>query len=208
MVEALCRTALYNACREAEETAPLVALKGKPWKRVNEFENFFDALSSFNFWTGLPINKAARTKPGSLIRKSWMWFNEKADALCKAYIQQKFGGDIRKAMREAQTFSEFCLNFESYFTGRRFEFLKKTDMQIAERKSELTKAGKTPQSHGGVANLLKVLTKTMHEQGSTIVTIAKVQYAVCIQAGIYIPDEFLTDVLVAQEMLEDVDDAK
>lgn len=86
--------------------------------------------------------------------------------------------------------------------------MKKTDMQIAERKSELTKEGKTPQSHGGVANLLKVLTKTMHEQGSTIVTIAKVQYAVCIQAGIYIPDEFLTDVLVAQEMLEDIDDGK
>ena len=50
---------------------------------------------------------------------------------------------------------------------------------------------KTPQSHGGVANLLKVLTKTMEKQGSDITSIAKVQYAVCVQAGIYIPDEFV-----------------
>lgn len=49
---------------------------------------------------------------------------------------------------------------------------------------------------------LKVLTKTMHEQGSNIYSIAKVQYAVCMQAGIFIPDEFLTDVLVAQEIMD------
>lgn len=61
-------------------------------------------------------------------------------------------------------------------------------------------------SHGGIANLLKVLTKTMNEQGSTIRTIAKVQYAVCLQAGIYIPEEFITDVLVAAEMANDLDE--
>ena len=53
-----------------------------------------------------------------------------------------------------------------------------------------------PQSHGGVANLLKVLTKTMEKQGADITNIAKMQYAICKQAGIYIPDEFLTDVAV------------
>ena len=55
-------------------------------------------------------------------------------------------------------------------------------------------------SHGGVANLLKVLTKTMNAQGSSIRSIAKVQYAVCTQAGIYIPDEFVTDVLVGADI--------
>ena len=55
-------------------------------------------------------------------------------------------------------------------------------------------------SHGGVANLLKVLTKTMHEQGATIRTIAKTQYVICLQAGIYIPEEFITDVLVAEDI--------
>lgn len=75
------------------------------------------------------------------------------------------------------------------------------EMAVQERKSELAKMKKMPQSHGGVANLLKVLTKTMHERGNSITTVAKVQYAICIQAGIYIPDEFLTDVLTAADIM-------
>lgn len=55
-------------------------------------------------------------------------------------------------------------------------------------------------THGGVANLLKALTKTMEKQGSDITSIAKVQYAICIQAGIYIPDEFIRDVAVTLDM--------
>lgn len=72
----------------------------------------------------------------------------------------------------------------------------KTDIQEIRGLS----ARKTPQSHGGVANLLKVLTKTMEKQGSDISSIAKVQYAVCVQAGIYIPDEFIRDVAVTLDM--------
>ena len=71
-----------------------------------------------------------------------------------------------------------------------------TDIQKVQELS----ARKTPQSHGGVANLLKVLTKTMEKQGSDISSIAKVQYAVCVQAGIYIPDEFIRDVAVTLDM--------
>ena len=87
--------------------------------------------------------------------------------------------------------------------------MDKVTKQLSERKEELAKIGKLPQSHGGVANLLKVLTKTMQTRGTSIHTIAKVQYAVCMQAGIYIPDEFLTDVLVAADILQGgVDDAR
>lgn len=67
--------------------------------------------------------------------------------------------------------------------------------------SALSARTRIPQSHGGVANLLKVLTKTMTAQGSSIQTIAKVQYAICIQAGIALPNEFLTDVMVAEEII-------
>lgn len=63
-----------------------------------------------------------------------------------------------------------------------------------------------PQSHGGVANLLKVLTKTMEKQGADITSIAKVQYAVCVQAGIYIPEEFIQDVAVAMDLLKEKED--
>ena len=48
--------------------------------------------------------------------------------------------------------------------------------------------------------MLKVLTKTMEKQGSDITSIAKVQYAICVQAGIYIPDEFIRDVAVTLDM--------
>lgn len=74
------------------------------------------------------------------------------------------------------------------------ELIRKIHPEIKELKQIST------HSHGGVANLLRVLTKTMHEQGSTIRTIAKVQYAICLQAGIYVPEEFMTDVLTAADI--------
>lgn len=80
--------------------------------------------------------------------------------------------------------------------------MERTDALIASNTEAMAKKGKVPQSHGGVANLLKVLTKTMKEQGSGIDSIAKMQYTVCMQAGIYIIPEFLTDVLVADEIMK------
>ena len=73
-------------------------------------------------------------------------------------------------------------------------------MEIDIQKVKEMSEKKTPQSHGGVANLLKVLTKTMEKQGADIASIAKVQYAICIQAGIYIPDDFVRDVAVTLDM--------
>ena len=78
--------------------------------------------------------------------------------------------------------------------------MDKANSLTENKAQELKIKGKVPQSHGGVANLLKVLTKTMKEQGSGIDSIAKMQYAICVQAGIYIVPEFLTDVLVADEI--------
>lgn len=67
---------------------------------------------------------------------------------------------------------------------------------------------KIPSAHGGVANLLKTLTKTMIMQGSSVRTIAKVQYAICQQAGIYIPSEFLTDVATVLEYNEQIEQVR
>ena len=72
---------------------------------------------------------------------------------------------------------------------------------VTEAKKQIVENGKRPNSHGGMANLLKVLTKTMEKQGASIENIAKVQYTVCMQAGIYIPDEFIEDVAVALEVI-------
>ena len=43
----------------------------------------------------------------------------------------------------------------------------------------------------------------MEKQGASIQSIAKVQYTICMQEGIYIPDEFIEDVAVALSVMED-----
>lgn len=76
------------------------------------------------------------------------------------------------------------------------------EFNVSEVKKQILQNGKRPNSHGGVANLLKTLTKTMEKQGASIQSIAKVQYAICMQAGIYIPDEFIEDVALALSIMD------
>ena len=82
------------------------------------------------------------------------------------------------------------------------------DFNITEARKQIVENGKRPNSHGGVANLLKILTKTMEKQGASIENIAKVQYTICMQAGIYIPDEFIEDVAIALNVMEGADETK
>lgn len=99
------------------------------------------------------------------------------------------------AMNATGDFEILYQKFLIWFEEKRRRFRMSFDIQGC--KTELLKSGKRPNSHGGIANLLKTLTKTMEKQGASIETIAKVQYTVCMQAGIYIPDEFVEDVAVA-----------
>ena len=139
------------------------------------------------------------------------WIRNHEDALVKEWIKERHKNGLAifccKAYGQEHHYGEEQLverlldDYKEYFAEKKGRFMEKTEQALAKRKEDLAKIGKHPQSHGGVANLLKVLTKTMHEQGNSIYTIAKVQYQVCIQAGIYIPDEFLTDILVAGDIL-------
>lgn len=107
-------------------------------------------------------------------------------------------GSVENAILNTASFIELWNKYVIYFDERRKEFLEKMEVDIQKNKEISIK--KTPQSHGGVANLLKVLTQTMQKQGADITSIAKVQYAVCVQAGIYIPDEFISDVAVSMNI--------
>lgn len=129
--------------------------------------------------------------------KCEIYFQDHAEQIIKLFISETYK-TIENAVRETDCFLELWNAFDSWFDDRRNKFMEnmKTDIQEIRGLS----ARKTPQSHGGVANLLKVLTKTMEKQGSDIASIAKVQYAVCVQAGIYIPDEFIRDVAVTLDM--------
>ena len=125
------------------------------------------------------------------------YFQDHAEPIINLFIAETYK-TIENAVRETDCFLELWNAFDSWFDDRRNKFMENMKTDIQEIRGLSTR--KTPQSHGGVANLLKVLTKTMEKQGSDIASIAKVQYAVCVQAGIYIPDEFIRDVAVALDM--------
>lgn len=203
MLEELCRNSFYTACWEKKHLDGLVRLKNRP-KPARMLEHFQIDQYLKQDWHFLPIQtfSGKGKRRNSIKWKAWLWFNENADKIRDAYIEKEFGGDLAVSMLVAGDFDTLFIEFRDYFGKRRTEFMEKTENALAVNKTALAKQGKTPQSHGGVANLLKVLTKTMYEQGSTIYSVAKVQYAVCMQAGIFIPDEFLTDVLVAQEIMD------
>lgn len=203
MLEELCRSAMIRACHDVVGRERIVKLKGDRGIGQRVFAGFFGS-SRFSFdWDFLPMEMFYRTRKGSTARKAWVWFNENADKLCEAFIEDEYCGDLTLAMMLTGTFDALFGEFLSYFAKRREKFMEQTDQALQLQRAGLEKQRKAPQSHGGVANLLKILTRTMQQQGSSIYTIAKVQYAVCTQAGIYIPEEFMTDVLVAGDILDD-----
>lgn len=204
MLEELCHSELWQAVCGVRDRTPLVYPKGKTWgKKIDPWEDFFANADNRIRWSYLPKKRLdyRSYKPGSDILKAWHWFNEKSDRIVDGYIRDKYSGDIRAAMRACGTYNAMHDDYLAYFAERRKKFLEKTETLVGQTGQELAKKGKLPQSHGGVADLLRVLTRTMKEQGSGINTIAKMQYAVCIQAGIYIIPEFLTDVLVADQIM-------
>ena len=134
-------------------------------------------------------------------------------AKCEKFLHEHIGelaehfciakyGSVKTAFVKTNHWIDLWNEFEEWYEERRKRFMAKMDTAIATNNKGEVIPTKKPNSHGGVANLLKVLTKTMEQQGADIRSIAKVQYAVCTQAGIRIPDEFLTDVAVALDVLE------
>ena len=200
MLEELCKGALWDICKACEAKAPLVRFRGSP-KQVSVFEHFFGYGYVYNFDFKI-INEVSRARKGGIKRSAWLWFNENADAVCNGFIRKRWG-TVERAMIQCGTFENLYDDFQIYFAERKNALMEKTQNALEKRTAELASKGEKPQSYGGVANLLKVLRKTSEEQGSSIQTVAKVQFAVCLQAGIFIPDEFLTDVMTATDIMED-----
>jgi len=200
----LCAQELYQQCRSIQLRTPLVRLKGTP-KKTDPFEHFFtgDEHWQLDYAVLPPLDgRKGLWRKDSLVRKAWLYFNENSQRITDIYVRKRWNNDLRAAMTEMERYDNLHRDFLAYFEDRRKKFLEQEEKAIAQAKTANLMNGSVPKSHGGVANLLKVLTKTMIAQGSSILTIAKVQYAICIQAGIMLPNEFLTDVLVADEMME------
>lgn len=128
------------------------------------------------------------------------WFDQNSPRLVVCFFADSYGGDIEGSMKVTGNFKKLWDEFQIWFDRKRRDFRMTFD--ITDSKKQILENGKRPLSHGGVANLLKTLTKTMEKQGSSIESIAKVQYTICMQAGIYIPDEFIEDVAVALNIEE------
>ena len=204
MLEQFCREAIYTRCKEyiPAKTQQLVYLKGHkpPTEQKRKFDGFLQWSDQFTVYPFGMAKTLVKQPSGSPLRMAVGLFSREGAFLCDQMISELFHGDWEEAMEQYGTFNALFGGFTDYFVKKKDAFMEKTKELILEQTGTLPKIRKTPQSHGGVANLLKVLTKTMHEQGSSIRTIAKVQYAICTQAGIYVPDEFIKDVLVAADI--------
>ena len=204
MIEEFCRTKIYDRCALEDPEPPLVTLRGrkKPQERLHP--DFFSWTDRFTVYGKGVAVKMMNQPKGSPLRLAAGLFARTGDAICQPYIDYRYDGSWIRAISENESFNDLMTGFKDYFSQRRKRFMDKTAEMITDGVNNGTikkRRSLTPSSHGGVANLLKVLTKTMHEQGSSIRTIAKVQYTICTQAGIFIPDEFITDVLVAADMV-------
>ena len=151
----------------------------------------------------------ARWIPDIMLKRNGNWSKSKRAAMAfminsedvvNAYLKHQYG-DARACYWATDRAEQLATEFLFWFRFEREELRGKmgdgTEL-IKTVDGEIVKA-KRPKgniSHGGVANLLKVLTKTMEQQGADIKSIAKMQYTVCRQAGILIPDEFIEDVAV------------
>ena len=199
MIETYCRPNIFDQCKKAVGQRPICWLKGEK-EPIWEWEQFFHGMSGFSvIWHGQ--REQRKISLNDTYRQAVRLMSINGEKICQGWINDKFNGDWLKAMRKFDNFDAMFNGFSDYFGERRKAIMDKTNDIISKLNPQLAKTGQIrTNSHGGVANLLKVLTKTMHEQGSSIKTIAKVQYAVCTQAGIYIPDEFITDVIVAVNM--------
>ena len=199
MIERVCENTLKRLCRQVVErhNPPLVRLKGdKKNISTNPFKNFVDG--EFGWFDTYLVGMS---KPRAMCHdKCVAFFNQKSSFLCLIFLAQKYDGDLESAMTQTGKFEVLYQEFLNWFDDKRREF--QMQFNVSEAKKQMLDNGKRPNSHGGVANLLKTLTKTMEKQGASIQSIAKVQYTICMQAGIYIPDEFIEDVAVALSVME------
>ena len=200
MVERSCENALKRLCRQVVErhNPPLVRLKDdKTDIPINPFKDFINGEFG---WFDTYI--FGMSKPRAMCHdKCVAFFDKNAERICTAFISEIYHGDVEYAMFRTMDFVVLFQKFLNWFDDKRRKF--QMQFNVSEAKKQILENGKRPNSHGGVANLLKTLTKTMEKQGASIQSIAKVQYTVCMQAGIYIPDEFIEDVAVALSIMEE-----
>lgn len=199
MVERVCENSLKRLCRPIVEAhnPPKVRLKGDTKEYPpNPYKDFVNG--EFGWFDTYLVRMS---KPRAMCHdKCVAFFDKNAEIVSRIFIKEKYCEDVEYAMFKTKDFMVLFQQFLIWFGDKRRKF--QMEFNVSEAKKQMIENGKRPNSHGGVANLLKTLTKTMEKQGASIQSIAKVQYTVCMQAGIYIPDEFIEDVAVALSIMD------
>lgn len=199
----MVEVAVYDALRkmvnsEIEEEKSLLTLKSSKDAKTyanGRNKNFRMTEYCINWYMELNFNPwSIRTDKA----KVYYWFHENGKYILQLWLKDTYK-TISNAISNSNSFDDLFNSYLGWFNQKRMETRKKMENQLKETTNSKLAEMKIPHSHGGVANLLKVLTNTMKMQGADIRSIAKVQYAICKQAGIYIPDEFIEDVAVAME---------
>lgn len=175
-------------------------------KKVEHYNNYFAERRNedgriISFKQGVKI-KANYSHMGMyknhLLHRCIKFFEYEIDTLAEIFCVNQYGS-VQKAFENTEHFIELWNEFEYWFDEKRKSFMSKEIVVKVDNKNGVVK-GRNRQPVGAVSNLLKTLTKTMELQGADIRSIAKVQYTICTQMGIYIPNEFLTDVAVAMDI--------
>lgn len=186
-----CKWALYDmVCAFFNEHE---LWNGQTVEKYSHQHPYFKGVT-FHLWYTLRGHKGSNNF--DIKHKCEKFCRDRGRVFIQCFLNANYHNSLEVAIKSTETFEQLWSELLAYFERRKEKFMAKQKAEIDIAKQTGIANKKTPQSHGGVANLLKVLTKTMEKQGADIQSIAKVQYAVCKQANIYIPDEFLTDVAV------------
>lgn len=182
---------------------PIIRLKGK-YHDATKAEK--ESVSGRHPWFDNPQyyfpKWTTRGASAVLDTKCEQWFHHNCEGMIYGMFRSNGWKDIGDAIKGTHNYKGLCNRWDNWFERKKDSFMAKMNEDIVKASGV---PAKMPSSHGGVANLLKVLTKTMLQRGTSLDTIAKTQYAICTQAGIYIPNEFLTDVSVVMDYNDQMD---
>lgn len=189
---------------------PLYAVKGDSWQAYQRRKREYEISEERrDMWFGKTASIAALSNvklPNGYCSKRKIIaarFFISPEDWSEVFYTDCYGGK-EKAYEQTERKEELIQRYIEWFAEKRKEMRKGMESSIKQEIESIVKKDGTcvnvyknvRGNQGGVANLLKVLTKTMERQGADIRSIAKVQYSICQQAGIMIPEEFIEDVAV------------
>lgn len=200
----MAHNVLYDMANDyfKEIEKPIIRLKGAYHDATTNEKAKYSGRSPWFDHPQYYFPKWSKGKSAELDAKCENWFFNNCHPLIDGMLYANGYKNIEEAIKGTDCYETLCNKWDAWFEFKREKFMAKQNEVVKAAKGV---PAKVPSSHGGVANLLKTLTKTMMMQGASVQSIAKVQYAVCTQAGIYIPNEFLTDVAVALDYKEQIE---